>query len=129
MEKLIKAAILARECAYVPYSNFKVGAAILTKNGNIYSGCNIENASYGVTNCAERTAVYKAVSEGHTEFSAIAVVADTIRPVAPCGACRQVMAEFNVGKVIMCNLKGEKIEMSINELLPLSFSNLDFRSC
>lgn len=125
MEDLIKAASLARENAHVPYSSFKVGAAVLTSEGNIYAGCNIENASYGLTNCAERTAIYKAVSEGHIKFAAIAVIADTAKPVAPCGACRQVIAEFNIEKIIMCNLKGEKIEMSINELLPYSFSNLD----
>lgn len=125
MEELIKAAWLARESAYVPYSGFKVGAAVLTKRGHIYSGCNIENASYGLTNCAERTAIYKAVSEGETDFAAIAIVADTAKPVAPCGACRQVIAEFNIDRVIMCNLKDEKIHMSISELLPYSFSNLD----
>lgn len=125
MEELIKAAYLARESAYVPYSGFKVGAVVLTKRGHIYSGCNIENASYGLSNCAERTAIFKAVSEGETDFAAIAIVADTAKPVAPCGACRQVIAEFNIGRVIMCNLKGEKIDMSISELLPYSFSNLD----
>ncbi|MGI6093395.1 MAG: cytidine deaminase [Veillonellaceae bacterium] len=125
MEKLINAAISARDDAYVPYSGFKVGAAVLTGNGDIYQGCNIENASYGLTNCAERTAIFKAVSEGQTNLKAIAVAADTEKPVAPCGACRQVIAEFKINKIIMCNLKGEKREVSLEELLPFSFSNTD----
>ncbi|MCS0542680.1 cytidine deaminase, partial [Aeromonas veronii] len=84
-EELLNEAKKARELAYVPYSKFKVGAAILTKDGKVYHGCNIENAAYSVTNCAERTALFKAVSEGDKEFAAIAVVADTERPVPPCG--------------------------------------------
>ena len=96
MKELIDAAIQAREKAYVPYSKFKVGAAVLTKSGIIVSGCNVENASYGLSNCAERTAIFKAVSEGEQDFSVIAVAADTERPVAPCGACRQVIAEFGI---------------------------------
>ncbi|MDF4756131.1 cytidine deaminase, partial [Vibrio parahaemolyticus] len=80
--------------AYIPYSKFPVGAALVTKEGKIYTGCNIENASYGLCNCAERTALFKAVSEGDKEFVAIAIVADTKRPVPPCGACRQVMVEL-----------------------------------
>ena len=91
-EELIEVAKEYRENAYVPYSKFKVGAAVLTKSGKVYGGCNIENASYPVTNCAERTAIFKAVSEGEKELVAIAVVADTEDPCSPCGACRQVMA-------------------------------------
>jgi cytidine deaminase len=121
MEKLILAAQSAREKAYVPYSNFKVGAAVLTKSGKVYTGCNVENSSYGLCNCAERTAIFKAVSEGESEFAAIAITADTKAPVAPCGACRQVMAEFGVDKVIMCNLHGEQYIATLEELLPYSF--------
>jgi cytidine deaminase len=121
MEVLIKAAQASRENAYVPYSNFKVGAAVLTQNGKIYAGCNVENASYGLCNCAERTAIFKAVSEGEQELVAIAVVADTIEPVAPCGACRQVIAEFGIDKIIMCNMNGEKRILTLEELLPYSF--------
>lgn len=122
MEELIKAAQAARNRAYVPYSNFKVGAAVITKNGTIYTGCNIENASYGLCNCAERTAIFKAVSEGESELITIAVIADTVRPVAPCGACRQVMAEFGISSIIMCNLHGEQYSATLEELLPYSFS-------
>ncbi len=126
MKELIDAAIQAREKAYVPYSKFKVGAAVLTKSGIIVSGCNVENASYGLSNCAERTAIFKAVSEGEQDFSVIAVAADTERPVAPCGACRQVIAEFGINKIIMCNLKGEQLVMNLEELLPYSFVKSDF---
>jgi len=121
MEELIQAALAARQNAYVPYSNFKVGAAALAKDGKIYTGCNVENASYGLCNCAERTAIFKAVSEGERELVAIAIVADTVEPVAPCGACRQVMAEFGINKVIMCNLQGKQYTTTVEELLPYSF--------
>jgi len=121
MEELIMAAQLNRQNAYAPYSQFKVGAAVLTKEGKIYTGCNVENASYGLCNCAERTAIFKAVSEGHSEFIAIAIVADTVKPVAPCGACRQVMAEFDINKIIMCNLHGQQYIATLEELLPYSF--------
>lgn len=121
MDNLIQAAKTSREYAYVPYSNFKVGAAVLTKNGEIYTGCNIENASYGLSNCAERTAIFKAVSEGNQELIAIAIVADTVKPVAPCGACRQVMSEFGISKVIMSNLQDEEYIVTLEELLPYSF--------
>ena len=121
MKKLILAAQLARQNAYVPYSNFKVGAAVLGKDGKIYTGCNVENASYGLCNCAERTAIFKAVSEGTLELVAIAVVADTAEPVAPCGACRQVMAEFGINKIIMCNLHDQEYIATLEELLPYSF--------
>ncbi len=124
-DKLIMAAQAAREHAYAPYSQFRVGAAVLGKSGRIYSGCNVENASYGLSNCAERTAVFKAVSEGEQFLVALAVVADTPRPVAPCGACRQVMAEFRINKVIMCNTHGEQNIASLEELLPYSFTKTD----
>jgi len=125
MEELVKAAISAREEAYVPYSGFKVGAAVQGKSGRIYSGCNIENASYGLSNCAERTAIFKAVSEGEHELIAIAVVADTSGPVSPCGACRQVMAEFGIRKIILSNLNGKQRTVTIEELLPFSFAKGD----
>jgi len=121
MEELIRAAQNARDKAYVPYSKFKVGAAVLAKDGKIYTGCNIENAAYGLCNCAERTAIFKAVSEGESEFAAIAIIADTKDPVAPCGACRQVMAEFGIHKIVMCNLHGQQYIVTLEELLPYSF--------
>ncbi len=124
-EELIEVAKEYRENAYVPYSKFKVGAAVLTKSGKVYGGCNIENASYPVTNCAERTAIFKAVSEGEKELVAIAVVADTEDPCSPCGACRQVMAEFRIPKIIMTNLKGNTKVVTLEELLPFAFSDKD----
>ena len=125
IQKLIERAIVAREKTYSPYSHFGVGAALLCEDGAIYEGCNIENASYGLTNCAERTAIFKAVSEGHTKFKALAVVADTEGPCAPCGACRQVMAEFKIPLIIMGNLMGNIKIVTIEELLPFSFSECD----
>lgn len=125
IQKLIDRAIVAREKTYSPYSHFGVGAALLCEDGAIYEGCNIENASYGLTNCAERTAIFKAVSEGHTKFKALAVVADTEGPCAPCGACRQVMAEFKIPLIIMGNLMGNIKIVTIEELLPFSFSECD----
>ena len=125
IQKLIDRAIVAREKNYSPYSHFGVGAALLCEDGAIYEGCNIENASYGLTNCAERTAIFKAVSEGHTKFKALAVVADTEGPCAPCGACRQVMGEFNIPIIIMGNLKGDIEVVSTEALLPFSFSSTD----
>ncbi|MDN4074800.1 MULTISPECIES: cytidine deaminase [Fictibacillus] len=123
-ENLIKEAVSAREFAYVPYSKFKVGAALLTKDGKVYRGANIENAAYSVTNCAERTALFKAVSEGDKAFAALAVVAETDRPVPPCGACRQVISEFCPPgmKVYLTNLKGDIKETTVEELLPGAFS-------
>lgn len=121
--ELIETAKKYRERAYCPYSKFQVGAAVLTKQGNIYGGCNIENASYPLTNCAERTAVFKAVSEGERSFEAIAVVGDTEGPCSPCGACRQVMAEFRIPRIIMANLKGDVKEVSLEEILPFAFTD------
>lgn len=125
IQKLIDRAIVAREKTYSPYSHFGVGAALVCEDGSIYEGCNIENASYGLTNCAERTAIFKAVSEGRTKFKALAVVADTEGPCAPCGACRQVMGEFNILIIIMGNLKGDIEVVSTEALLPFSFSSTD----
>ena len=125
IQKLIDRAIVAREKTYSPYSHFGVGAALVCEDGSIYEGCNIENASYGLTNCAERTAIFKAVSEGRTKFKALAVVADTEGPCAPCGACRQVMGEGNIPIIIMGNLKGDIEVVSTEALLPFSFSSTD----
>lgn len=126
-EQLIKEAKTARERAYVPYSNFQVGAALLTADGKVYHGCNIENAGYSMTNCAERTAMFKAVSEGDKTFTALAVVADTKGPVSPCGACRQVIAEFCAPDmpVYLTNLNGDVQETTVSELLPGAFSTED----
>ena len=124
-QKLMDCAIKARENAYSPYSHFAVGAALLCEDGTLFEGCNIENASYGLTNCAERTAIFKAVSEGHVTFKALAVVADTEGPCAPCGACRQVVAEFKIPIIIMGNLMGNVKIVTIEELLPFSFSEYD----
>lgn len=126
-ENLMESSKTAREKAYVPYSKFPVGAALLTKDGEVIHGCNIENASFGLTNCAERTAIFKAVSEGKNNFAAIAVVADTEGPVSPCGACRQVLAEFCDGNmpVYLTNLKGDVLETTVSELLPGAFTTED----
>ena len=125
IQKLMDCAIKARKNAYSPYSHFAVGAALLCEDGTLFEGCNIENASYGLTNCAERTAIFKAVSEGHIKFKALAVVADTEGPCAPCGACRQVMAEFKIPLIILGNLMGNIKIVTIEELLPFSFSECD----
>ncbi|PRX34898.1 cytidine deaminase [Orenia metallireducens] len=125
-KELVEKATEARKKAYVPYSNFKVGAALLTKDGEIYTGCNVENSSYGLSNCAERTAIFKAISEGEMEFEAIAIVADTKRACPPCGACRQVIVEFGKDiEVIMSNLDGDVIIKKADDLLWGSFSNQD----
>lgn len=122
-EQLIQEANEAREKAYVPYSHFKVGAALYTKSGKIYHGCNIENSSFSLSCCAERTAIFKAVSEGETEFTALAVIADTEEPVSPCGACRQVMSEFfsDDVAVYLANRSGKVQTTSVSELLPFGF--------
>jgi cytidine deaminase len=124
---LVEKAIEARSKAYVPYSEFQVGAAIITGNDQVYLGCNIENASFGLTNCAERTAIFKAVSEGQKEIKAIAVVGDTEGPISPCGACRQVIAEFATEdtKIYLANLNGVVKETTISEILPGYFTSKD----
>ncbi|SHH20444.1 cytidine deaminase [Thermosipho atlanticus] len=120
-EELIEKAFQARENAYAPYSNFKVGAALLTKSGKIYTGSNIENASYGLTCCAERVAIFKAISDGEKNFDTIVIVGGTKDPISPCGACRQVMAEFGDFNVILVS-KDKKIKkMTVKDLLPYSF--------
>lgn len=125
---LILAAINAQKNSYSPYSGFSVGAALLCSDGEIITGANIENVSFGLTNCAERTAFFKAVSEGKKEFSAIAIVGgDTYLP--PCGACRQVMAEFcdKNFKVIFAKNENEYIVKTLEEILPFSFSEEDMK--
>ncbi|MDD3839105.1 MAG: cytidine deaminase [Clostridia bacterium] len=124
---LIKMANEARKSSYSPYSNFKVGAAVLTSNGNIYTGCNVENASFGATNCAERTAIYKAVSEGEREIRAIAIVGDSQELTFPCGICRQVIFEFSNKDtlVIVAKSDGTYKIFNISELIPFSFSKKD----
>ncbi|WP_307250965.1 cytidine deaminase [Croceifilum oryzae] len=123
MKKLIELAIEARKNAYVPYSKFPVGAALLASDGTVFKGCNVENASFGLTNCAERTAIFKAVSEGAHGFEGIAIVADTEGPVSPCGACRQVLSEHCAPemKVWLTNLHGKVQETTVGELLPGAF--------
>jgi cytidine deaminase len=116
----------ARERAHAPFSGFQVGAALKTATGEIVTGCNIENASYGLTMCAERVAVYKAVSEGLSDFDAVAVVTDAARPTPPCGACRQVLWEFCGNVVVhMATLRGKKRTARLRELLPHPFDETD----
>ncbi|HEY2421272.1 MAG TPA: cytidine deaminase [Neobacillus sp.] len=126
-KKLIQEAFKARELAYVPYSKFQVGAALLSNDGHIFHGCNIENAAYSVTNCAERTALFKAYSEGVTQFESLVVVADTDGPVSPCGACRQVISELCDAEmeVVLTNLKGDIQRIQVKDLLPGAFSPKD----
>ncbi len=125
-KKLIKIAEKARKKAYTPYSKFKVGAAVLSVDGKIFTGCNIENASFGLAVCAERVAIFKAISEGSTKFEAIAVIGDTNKPCSPCGACRQVISEFGEDiPLIMANLKGDVKIKKIKELLPEAFGKSD----
>lgn len=123
-KKIINAAIEAKNNAYVPYSHFRVGAALLTEEGQIFTGCNVENAAFSPTICAERTAVVKAVSEGYRNFSAIAVTGDNGDYLTPCGVCRQVLAEFcdlEQFVVILANSENDYKEMKLAELLPGSF--------
>ena len=121
-KELIKKAKEVREIAFAPYSNFKVGAAVETDEGEIFTGCNVESASYGLTVCGERVAIWKAVSEGKLKFKRIAVVVDTEQLTPPCGACRQIIWEFCGDiPVIMSNLKGDVEVMQMSELLPRAF--------
>ena len=120
--ELVKAARAARRNAHADYSHFKVGAALETADGTIVTGCNIENATYGLTVCAERVAMWKALSEGHRKFRRIAVVADTNDPTPPCGPCRQILWEFGGDlEVILANLRSEKGRHQLSALLPLPF--------
>ena len=130
IKKLAQESIAAKEFAYTPYSHFRVGAALLTKDGGIYRGCNIENAAYTPTNCAERTAFFKAVSEGKKEFTAIAINGDANDYLYPCGVCRQVMAEFcdlKTFKVIIAKSTEDYLEYTLEELLPLAFTGKDMQ--
>lgn len=126
-EELIKEAKKVREMAYVPYSGFSVGAALLTKSGNVYTGCNIENAAYPVTCCAERVAIFKAISNDERDFLQMAIIADTKNPVSPCGSCRQVMSEFfkDTMKIHLANLGGMSETITMGELLPYAFHSSD----
>ncbi|MDP4088354.1 MAG: cytidine deaminase [Bacillota bacterium] len=127
-EILIKEAVEARKKAYVPYSNFKVGAAVFTDDGRIFSGCNIENASFGATNCAERTAVFKAVSEGAKYITAVAIVGDISSFTYPCGICRQVLAEFASDmnmEIILAKNEKEYIVEKLCNILPGAFTKRD----
>lgn len=127
-DQLINLAIKAKEKAYSPYSNFKVGAAVLFENGKIYTGCNIENASYGATNCAERTAIFNAVSDGGRVLKAIALIGDPNNYTYPCGICRQVISEFAENgdvKIYIVKNSTDYIETTLEEILPGSFTKKD----
>lgn len=123
-EYLLEEAKKAMVYSYSPYSNFKVGAAILTCDGKVFTGCNIENSSFGGTNCAERTALFKAISEGYREFEKIAIISESNDFTAPCGICRQVISEFTLDiDIILANKNGDYIKKGLKELLPLAFTN------
>ena len=125
--ELIELAIETSKQAYVPYSHFPIGAVLVAKDGSIYTGVNIENASYPLTNCGERTAIFKAVSERQREFSELIVYGQTEKPISPCGACRQVMVEFFEQdlKVTLVAKDKSTVEMTVGELLPYSFTDLN----
>lgn len=124
--ELIELAKTARGFAYIPYSKFAVGAVLITEDDEAVLGCNVENASYGLTNCAERTAIFKAVSEGKRKFKKLIVIGDTDQPISPCGACRQVISEFCPPEmpIILTNMKGDILETTVGELLPWAFTPL-----
>ena len=125
-KELCQKAIEMLDRAYCPYSHFPVGAALECEDGTVFTGCNIENAAYGPTNCAERTAVFKAVSEGYRQFKRIAIAADTEQFCAPCGVCRQVLSEFDPAgqmEVILVNRDGMTKEFTLAELFPCSFGS------
>ena len=126
-QQLLEEAKRARGFSYSPYSSFAVGAAVRTKAGKVYKGCNIENRSFGITNCAERTAIFNAISAGERELEALAVAAAGDAPVPPCGACRQVIAEFGIPRIIMANLEGDVQVVSCEELLPGAFSGQNMK--
>ena len=123
-EKLMELALQARESSYSPYSHFRVGAALLCADDSVYTGCNIENAAYGATICAERTAIFKAVSEGHRDFVRIVIAGRSEDYCYPCGMCRQFMKEFAPEMQVIClNGKGEAKELTLRELLPYGFDS------
>ncbi|MDP2599366.1 MAG: cytidine deaminase [Deltaproteobacteria bacterium] len=122
MKDLIQKALDTRKNAYAPYSQFAVGAALEAENGTIYTGCNVENASYGLSICAERTALVKAISEGAKKFKRLAIVADTPEAVTPCGMCRQMLMEFSPEmELILANTKGKSETVVLSKLLPRAF--------
>jgi cytidine deaminase len=122
IDSLLQAALLARERAHAPFSHFKVGAALEGADGTVITGCNIENATYGLTICAERVAMFKALSEGHRAFTRIAIVADTETPTPPCGACRQILWEFGGNlEIHLANLKKPTGVHQLKDLLPMPF--------
>jgi cytidine deaminase len=125
--KLVELAYEAAKYAYVPYSKFQVGAALLTKSGKVYTGCNIEIASFGATNCAERTAIFKAISEGEKEFVAIAVTSSSHDYTFPCGICRQVIVEFSKDIDIIISKDYDYEVYKIDDLLPHSFTQIDIK--
>ena len=130
-EELMQQAVEARQLSYSPYSNFKVGAALLCKDGKVFLGANVENSSYPLCMCAERNALYNAMMSGYkkAEFVALAIAADTDAPCSPCGACRQVISELfpRDGEILLTNLKGDSYKTNIDELLPLAFSGDDLK--
>lgn len=127
--ELLQCAQDAREKAYAPYSKFKVGAALLTKDARVFAGCNVENAAYSLCNCAERTALFAAIAAGYLpgDFTKLAVIADTDSPISPCGACRQVIMELGGTSLslVLANLKGDQYETTAGALLPGAFSDQD----
>jgi cytidine deaminase len=130
-EELMQQAVEARQLSYSPYSNFKVGAALLCKDGKVFLGANVENSSYPLCMCAERNALYNAMMNGYkkADFVTLAIAADTDAPCSPCGACRQVISELfpREGKIYLANLKGNYKETNIEELLPFAFSGDDLK--
>ncbi len=124
--ELIDLAVKTSENAYVPYSHFPIGAVLVTDDGKVYTGVNVENASFGLTNCGERTAIFKAVSEGERSFKELIIYGQTEKPVSPCGACRQVMAEFFEPDLPVTLVAKDKstVVMTVKELLPYSFTDL-----
>ena len=130
-EELMQQAVEARQLSYSPYSNFKVGAALLCKDGKVFLGANVENSAYPLCMCAERNALYNAMMNGYkkSDFLALAIAADTDTPCSPCGACRQVISELfpRDGEILLTNLKGDSYKTNIDELLPLAFSGDDLK--
>lgn len=125
IQSLIQRASEAKENAYAPYSGFKVGAALLTLQDEVFTGCNVENISYGATCCAERVAIFKAVSEGKKEFKALAIASDLKDMIYPCGICRQVIIEFKIPIIIVSNPQGQYLKYNSQDLLPFAFDTIE----